>query len=386
MRLPVPGDLKKLPVPSGGFFSAGKDHRMKISDLLPLKGITITGPEKGGTEQGAVAPAGKLGLVSGEILKGQVVGFTPEGKVLLEIGGQTVSARSEVALKLGSELWFEVRQGGSSPWLSVAEKKGLAFEFLQEFLPSAPGLGRATDLLLQLAGQRLQGEDAAGAAGTFLQELVSLAQGAESRPEALARLVSWLAPSPAEEGGSISGKGLSAQLRAAEEVLRRSPELFSKADLGAVQRYVTLLEMQQQLNILPSPANQALYLIFPCLFALHSGWGEWMIIRDKEAKKSPGAPGFTLSFFLEMSSLGELQVQLKVMDKALQGDVVVAGPEVLAFFRENLAELQEILAGLGYGPVHFRARTGQTGMLRELKAAFENAAQLPPVRIVDVQA
>jgi hypothetical protein len=144
--------------------------------------------------------------------------------------------------------------------------------------------------------------------------------------------------------------------------------------------------MHQQLNLQPSPANQALYLIFPCFFALQSGWGEWMFIRDEEAEKSSGAPGFTLSFFLEMSSIGELQVQLKVKGKAVQGDVVVAGPEVLSFLRENLPELQDILAGLGYGPVHFQLRLGQTGLLRELKTAVENAAQLKAVQIVDVQA
>jgi len=358
---------------------------MKISDLAGLKGLKITGPDKAGTEPAPASTPGKFNLEEGQLLKGRVVGFTPEGKVLLEIGGRTISARSEIALRPGSELWLEVRQGGDSPWLSLADRKGVAQKFLQELLPSAAQLAKALSVLLGIAGK--SGESGPGGGiENILQQFASLSQGAEARPEEVVRLLAWMNAGPEGEAPGLFDARLSDQLRAAVDLLSRNQELLPKSEVGGLQRLASMLDMHQQLNSLPSSPAQPLYLIFPVFFALGSGWGEWMFIREEDRGKGAAGGRVTLSFFLEMSRLGELQFELRIEGKSLHGDLVVADQEVLDFLGGQISELKELLGKLGYGPVYFRLRIGQTGMLQELKAVLENVARLRPVSIVDVTA
>lgn len=359
---------------------------MKISDPAGLKGLKISSPDKAGAEPAAPAAPGKFNLEAGQIIKGRVAGFTPEGKVLLEVGGRTISARSEIALKAGSELWLEVRQGGDSPWLSLADRKGVAQEFLQELLPSAGQLAKALNALLGLASGKSGESGPGGGIEKILQQFASLAQGAEARPEEVIRLLSWMNTGAEGKAADLFGGRLSEQLRAAADFLGRNQELLPKSEIVGLQRLASLLDMHQQLNSLPSSSAQPLYLIFPCFFALGSGWGEWMFIREEARGKGVEDPRQTLSFFLEMSRLGELQIELRIEGKSLQGDLVVADQEVLDFLGRQIAELKDLLGKLGYGPVYFRLRIGQTGMLQELKAVLENVAQLKPVRIVDIKA
>ena len=95
---------------------------MKISDQPPLQIYK--------TESTAVGkPAQKqegdeLLLAPGQLVKGRVVGLAGDGKFLLDVGGQMVTARSLVPLTPGSELWLETGKGGSVPLLTLAAKKG----------------------------------------------------------------------------------------------------------------------------------------------------------------------------------------------------------------------------------------------------------------------
>ena len=112
-----------------------------------------------------------------------------------------------------------------------------------------------------------------------------------------------------------------------------------------------------------------------------------MFTLEREGRGDEGGePSYTLSFFLEMSAIGEVQLQVAVRGKALHGEIVVGSGKVLEHMAAQLADLAGILEGLGYSPVGFSCRIGKNSMLQELKSAIEEAAQLLPVRILDVRA
>ncbi|HSR35618.1 MAG TPA: hypothetical protein VLL73_00435, partial [Desulfurivibrionaceae bacterium] len=145
---------------------------------------------------------------------GRIAGLTPEGKVLLAIGETTVEASSSVALKVGAEFWFEVRQGGSEPWLALAEKKGAAQEVVRLLAPGSPALNR---LLPALATLLEAGEGLPVELRTQLEALVQVvrgaAQGAEPAPEKLVTLLSAL------RGAAATAPSIPEQLAALLDVM-----------------------------------------------------------------------------------------------------------------------------------------------------------------------
>lgn len=359
---------------------------MKIGDPLNVKGIRFERPtgESGARQQEGVV---RLALAPGQLVKGRVAGFTPEGRVLLEIGGQTIEARAEVELRPGSSFWLEVKQGEPLPWLGLAAKKGAAFEFMQQFLSDPAALGRGLRALASLAFQSGSGAAMAEQAA-FLQEFARTAVGEKGDVGQVLRLLSLLSGTRPASSGGEAGATLHDRLGSLLTLLRHESGLgMGKENVASLEKLLTLLDLQHELNSLPSPANQGQYFLFPCLLALGAGSGQWLFTMDQEGDGGAGREAsYTLRFFLEMSRLGEVQVQVAVRGKALHGDIVVGGEKVREHLAGQVGELEEILAGLGFGPVGFSCRVGKTGLLQGLKAALEEAAQLAPVRILDVQA
>lgn len=359
---------------------------MKIGgDPFVLKGIQL--PASGRSEGGdkPAVPASLL-FGQGQLLKGEVTGLTPDGKVLLDIGGRIVEARSEVALKIGSALWLEVQQ--TEPlWLRVADKKGAAQEFIRQYYADPAALGKGLRALLGLAflAESEKGlQDQAG----MLQNFANTAVGSEADSGRIIRLLAMLGSGvTAEDKGAGQVEAGPQRLHELIALLGRGGVL-DKSSAAAMQKLGLLLELQGELNGLPASAQQSQFLLFPCLFALGAGVGQWLFSLDREEEQAAAGEerGYTLSFFLEMSRLGEVRIQLRVKGQILQGECVVTSEAVREHLAPQLGELEGLLGKLGYDTVRFSCRVAKGSMLESLKSGIETAAQLDSVRIVDLEA
>jgi hypothetical protein len=333
---------------------------------------------------GKSAPPAPLLFGQGQLVRGEVTGLTPDGKVLLDIGGQIVEAKSEILLKPGSVFWFEVQE--TEPlWLRVADKKGAAQEFLRQYCADPAAMGKGLRFLLDLASL-LDTEKGLPEQAGILRNLAGVAIGPEADPARIIRLLTMLGE--ADRGSGQAGEGVKKLLPLATLLAEDREGLIGKTGAATLQKLGLLLELQAELNTLPATSRQAQFHLFPCLFAMGGGVGQWLFTLDRgEDRAGTGEDrGYALSFFLEMSRLGELQIQIRVKGQALQGEFLVNGDPVREYLAPQLVELEELLGKLGYGPVHFSCRVAKTSMLESLKSGIETAAQLERVRIVDLEA
>lgn len=320
----------------------------------------------------------------GELVQGRIAGMTPEGKVLLAIGDVTVEARSEVALKVGSEFWFEVRQGGSEPWLALAEKKGAVQALVQQLAAGGPALERLLPLLTSLAEQ---GEDLSpelrGQLDMLLRNLRSLAQDGSEAPEKLAQLVAGLHG----RGGQqvLPGQAWLDQLAELLLRLRQTPVAAGKEATGTLERGQSMLAAMAHCNQQVPAQHQPLFWLFPCFFAQDAGAGSWLFQFEADREES-GEPATRLAFFLEMSRLGEVQVQVAAQGNQLHGVLYLADEAAATHMREQVAGLRERLAALGYQPGLFPCRVARHSLLLALKNAVEEAARLQPTSLIDIKA
>ena len=349
---------------------------MKIGESPFLhKGIqpSASGRSAGGDRPGLPVP---LAFGQGQLVRGEVKGLNQEGEFLLESGGQIFAARSEVELKPGSALWFEVQE--TEPlWLRVADKKGSAQELLRQYCADPAAMGKGLRVLLGLA-LLADSESSLAAQAAALQNFATAAIGPEADSGRIIRLLAMLG------GGTDVEKFHQLVALLGED----RGELLGKANAASLQKLALLLELQDELNALPVSTRQAQFLLFPCAFVMGAGVGQWLFSLDRgEDQTVTGEDrGYTLSFFLEMSRLGEIQIQLRAKGKTLQGECVVSNEAVREHLAPQLVELEELLGKLGYESVHFFCRVARVSMLESLKVGLETAAQLGNVRIVDLTA
>lgn len=453
---------------------------MKISGSSFLKEIRFT-TDTARREDGGASER-SFPFAAGELVHGEVTGMTPEGKVLLTIGGVTIEAKSEVALKVGGEFWFEVRQAGTEPWLALAETKGAVQEVVRQLPSGASALGRLLPTLVAMVGQNEtlppetraqlatllpalttlidqgetlppeiraplatlpptlttlldqggvlppearsqlasllpvlttlvdqgealpseartqlavllpvltalleQSEALPSASGAPLKDLVptvaALAQGAAPAPEKLVLLLTSL------QGGQspvTPGAPLLDQLTTLLGALP-ADEATTSTTAATIARSHALLAAMAHCNQQVPAQHQPLFWLFPCFFALGGGAGSWLL--QTAAEEGPeGGGGYTLSFFLDMSRLGEVQLQVTVKGEEVQGAFALANEAAVAHLRQELPELKERLAALGYQVGTFSCTVARERLLSGLKRALEEAADLAPTRLLDVKA
>jgi hypothetical protein len=349
---------------------------MKITGSPLLKEIRLT-PD---TSRRQDAAGRQLPFAPGDVVRGRIAGLTPEGKVLLAIGDTVVEARSEVALKVGGEFWFEVRQAGAEPWLALAEKKGAAQELLRLMATGSPALGRLLPALATLLDQGAAlPPELRAQLDALNHSLAAIGQGEEAAPEKLLLLLSSLRGSQ----GATSGEApLLDQLA---KLLAELPAESGEAGAATLSRAHLLLSAMAHCNQQVPPQHQPLFWLFPCFFAMGEGAGSWLM--QTEAEEGPqGEARYTLSFFLEMSRLGEMQLQVAVQGEEVAGAIYLADEAAMDHLRQELPELKERLSGLGYRVGAFSCALARERLLPAVKSAVEQAAGLAPTRLLDVKA
>ncbi|MDH5299056.1 MAG: flagellar hook-length control protein FliK [Desulfobulbaceae bacterium] len=371
---------------------------MKIQNRFPgTAGSSAKQPA--GETPGRPAAAGQpLSLVAGQILKGRVVSLEGDGKVLLEINQRLVTARSLIPLVPGSELLFEVKEGGASPWLALAGKKGAVQEVLRLLLGEAAGLARAANILGGGGGV-----GAAASAMALPPPLLALWEGIRSEATALAvtgeadvgklgRLLAWLRPDEGSgRGNPLFPSSLGSRLAQVVDGFRALDEdgtlpAGDRPVVAGLDKMARLVEGMQELNRQPLIPGQPDFLLLPCFFAGDNGWGQWLFSMEDGGGGEEGAASGVIDFFLQMSRLGDLHLKILLKGGGLHGEFFVADEQVRSHLAAGLPQLTSLFEGYGFQPVSFSCLPARENLLQSLKQNLERRGQLKSFSLVDLTA
>jgi hypothetical protein len=344
---------------------------MKVSEQPPLPVFKIESSAVGKAARDRESEA--LRLPPGQLVKGTVVGLTGDGKILLEVGGQTVTARSLVPLTPGSELWLETGKGGEVPLLTLAAKKGAVQDLLRLLVAGTPvtAVGKGvSDLASSLAAQPGPGLAAPGQ--TLLGGILAATAGASPDPEALkvlALLLGGAAGHPKEFLDLLdtvaAGKSLKPQMP------------------NAAEKAAKILAVHHEVNSQPPAADQQNFFLFPCFFAGAAGWGEWLFSLEQD--HAPGEKEqYGLSFFLEMSNLGAMSLQATVAGRKITGTFHLETEKARDHLAASVPDLVQILEKQGYAPVAFACGVRSENIFRQVKEALEEKAAIKRFSLLDV--
>lgn len=312
-------------------------------------------------------------LVPGQILHARVLAVGADGLATLEVEGQTLWARSSVPLEVGREFWLEVRQPGPPPWLVPAEQKGVAqelFRFIIEARQAAPQMLPHLEVLQKMvAGQ-------GGEPGPELTKLTTLletfAADHAPAPERLALLVAWL------EGGRRGGKAafpapLAKEIDALVTALGRKGKLLpaeAREHLESLSKSARLLDAVAAGNSVSSEGREQWFL-YPCLFTGATGWGEWFVELPDRGAPGSATEDFRLSFFLDMSRLGEVSLQVTAGKQTLQGVFKAATEEARQHLAAGIPELAAALESLGFGSVSLSSAVTSGSLVQQLREKLQ---------------
>ncbi|MCB2181693.1 MAG: flagellar hook-length control protein FliK [Desulfobulbaceae bacterium] len=346
---------------------------MKISDLnnIPLSKTTasVSTPSTDSSQSD-----GKQSFSPGELLKAVVNGFTEDGKVLLDIGGRLITAKSMTPLTLNSELWLEVAKGGDQPLLSLAGKKGAVQNFLKSFLAhsqqlspqtSKPALPSLLSTLLPPSAQGLPLTDQV-AAGSIIAAHVDQ----KPAPEML-KLVAMLLGGKTD----IKNELFSTDIKTGTE------KLLQGTDLHHAEKLIKILSAHHEVNSQPPAPSNENFFLFPCFFASQSGWGEWIFSMEQDGGEEGN---YTLAFFLEMSNLGPLTLRASISDRSFSGEFRLRTEKARAFLATQLPELEAILRKQHYSPVSLTCKISSENLVQQLKKTLEEKAAIKRFSLIDV--
>ncbi len=152
--------------------------------------------------------------------------------------------------------------------------------------------------------------------------------------------------------------------------VKESAGSSSNKEIGSLLK---IFESHSHLNSQPPSQDQHNFLLFPCFFEGSCGWGEWMInLDDGEGSKQRASDSYDLTFFLEMSNLGEIHINVQTKNDTLHGVFSLSTKESLDFLNEHLPELTSLLEKLGYKSVSFSSQLSNTTNFQNLKETLSN--------------
>lgn len=334
--------------------------------------------------QGAPSQANQKGpeFAVGDLLKARILKIQANGNTLLEVKGQTFSARSLVSLAPGDELWLEVRSEGASPLLALAEKKGAAYEFIKFFFLH---LGSKESLLARFSTassflqKTLTTEENLSLSTLFLHLLSAVTN---EKPDAeMVKLMAMLYGAVRQPHGETKSP-VAGLLKEISLFNSLSKKILTKSFQEVVEDTSKTAEIHQQLNSRASFSGDPAYYLFPCFFAGDESWGEWFFSLNDD---SGPEKGFSLDFFLEMSRLGPISLHLESQEKSLRGEFQIVGEDVRSHIEKQLPELKKILGNLGYSPVLLSCLTSRHNTPEEIKKKLASQTGLPRFSLIDVK-
>jgi hypothetical protein len=364
---------------------------MRIGDFFPILDQKHSQNLQPEVTDRPTADLDGIRLAVGQLIKARVSEVGLDGKLFLTMAGKTIPVRSEVSLKPGQDIWLEVREVKPQPRLTLAAGKGTVHDFLRQFLAEGTGIGRAATMLsgletgvetnqltrlltlFPLLGNLLEGLQGGNADVIALIDLLNALRrqaekgpppGAPSRPESLS----------AFSAGQIKEfqSGITSH---AEKML---------SELAPLRAF---LAATTNLNTLSFGKDGPPFLFFPCFFADNAGWGEWVFQHENaSADHASAETPYRLSFFLTMSSLGDLHVDVSVSGKSLRGTLLVGNREVRDHIAEALPELQQLLRATGFDSVTLTCAVTRTGLPQAIKETVGQAAGLGSTSLLDVTA
>ncbi|MBU1638909.1 MAG: hypothetical protein KKG53_00365 [Proteobacteria bacterium] len=161
---------------------------------------------------------------------------------------------------------------------------------------------------------------------------------------------------------------------------------LSEAEMpAAAHKLASFFEAHSRVNA-ETPQAQSNFYIMPALFSGQTGWGEWLWSREGSAADNDGHFQESLVFFLEMSQLGALTIQVILKEKKLRGQILMEDKEGSELVAALLPGLRERLEAFGYDVVDFSCKCQALNVMQELKESLHRRAGLEPISLLDVQA
>ncbi len=290
-------------------------------------------------------------LTPGQVISGRVISQTPDGGVVVQTDSGIFSARTLTPLAMG-QLVFEVLPDGRSLTPLPADKGVLSL--LRLMLPLLAKTDNPLTTAINLPESvsytigptpeplKLTAQMAAinqGKAG--LSEFIKTSAPLKDMPPDILLLSKIL-----EAHGRINSGW-------AEESSQTQPHKPGSPDMASPSQPIR------------QPPNN--FLLFPVFFQGNNGWGEWLFSFEGQSSKGQDKEGgYGLSFYLTMSRLGDVHLDLRSEGQHLRGVFSLSNEGAADFLRAHLPELQEVLTPL-FQQTNLQCVSKETNLMRRLK-------------------
>ncbi|MBU0728848.1 MAG: flagellar hook-length control protein FliK [Proteobacteria bacterium] len=363
---------------------------MKIGDLFPIKGAVSDRQAPVTANKPAVNALGEMKLVPGQVLKGTVLSSTADGKTFLDINGKIIAASSRVPLPVGGDVWLEVQQTGTTPWFSLAGKKGAALEFLRLVMADGSSIGKAIGDLSQQGANTHFPDSILNKFQSFFQQFSEGAIGDKADQDQLIRVISWL-----NKGSLYQGKSGGRQMHIGQLIEELAAALsgsgLNEPGNNNAAGLKKLAGMFEQLHVFnaqePSQGKQPV-MLYPFWFASGGGWGEWLFSAEdyNQSTGQESNSGYSLQFFMNMSRIGQVSMKVHLQDKQLSGELYVADQGIRDFIVKGLPELREMLESYGFSPVDIHCSTSRENLVQLIKESIQEKIGLESYAVLDIRA
>lgn len=319
--------------------------------------------------QQAVAEAVSALLDPGRLLKGRVLSVDGGGLVTVSTEQGSFAATTATPLAVGQELWLQVVRGGTTPLLAEAGKANAVMNLLRILLPGMTAEFGNRDLAP--TGSESKPSPEASRLSAFWA-----ANGLDASPDPL-KLLKAVAHFSADRGmGQPNAHGLDLTPAAGD---------FDSPP-AAVQKLAQLLDAHALVNQQPPLSGRQDYCIYPLFFADGASRGEWLYSFEQGGNEGGQEENFaTLSFYLAMTRLGDIHLNLNMRPHGLSGVFTMTTAEAADHLRHQLPQLVTALEPLA-GRVVITCRTAPFDSLRALKDDLTAKAGVERYALVDIKA
>lgn len=312
-------------------------------------------------------------LDPGTLLKGRVVSIDAAGLLTVATDLGSFKATSAAVLDVGREFWFQVVQPGTNPTLAEAGKANAVLNLLRVLLPEMLSGDSATALAGANATPKEQAAELTPDDLRLIRLLADNAIDGKPDPGKLIKVLSQL---------ELSGPGF--EKRPDPETTGRLPPLRD-IDSPALQKLVRLLESHAAVNQQPAAATGGDYFLFPVFFAEQAGRGEWLFSYEQGGSEAGSAEVTAISFYLAMTQLGDIHLQITSRPNALSGVFTLTSEDAADHVRQQLPQLTAALQPLA-DSIAITCRTAQFDCLKVLKDELMAKVGVERFALVDVKA